>query len=104
MRLHGCESPFVTMDTRILSCSPALRIWLYNRGTMKTFSLSLVLILSVAVPIGVAQRTPDGADFSPEEATIASIHTAFAARRVTCVQLIQSYLKRIEMYDDHGPA
>lgn len=42
--------------------------------------------------------------FAVEEATVSSIHAALAARRVTCVQLVQAYLDRIAAYDDRGPA
>ena len=42
--------------------------------------------------------------FTLEEATISSIHDALAARRITCVQLVQAYVDRIEAYDDRGPA
>ena len=43
-------------------------------------------------------------DFSPEEATVASVHAALAAGRVTCVRLVESYLERIAAFDDNGPA
>lgn len=54
-----------------------------------------------AIVEGQAQNP---ARFVLEEATIASIHAALAARQITCVQLIRSYLDRIEAYDHKGPA
>jgi amidase len=39
-----------------------------------------------------------------QEATIRETHAAFAAREITCVQLVQAYLNRIEAYDHRGPA
>ena len=48
-----------------------------------------------------AARTPT---FVPEEATISGVHAALAAGNVTCVQVVQAYLRRIEAYDDRGPA
>lgn len=52
-----------------------------------------------------AQRQPDrAATFVPEEATISGTHAALAAGDVTCVQVVQAYLRRIEAYDDRGPA
>ena len=39
-----------------------------------------------------------------EEATIAQIHDAMKAGRLTCRALIEQYLKRIEAYDKNGPA
>jgi Asp-tRNA(Asn)/Glu-tRNA(Gln) amidotransferase A subunit family amidase len=38
------------------------------------------------------------------EATIADIHAALQARELTCRQLVQMYLDRIEAYDKKGPA
>ena len=46
---------------------------------------------------------PDGA-FKLEEATIAEIHQAFRDRSLTCRQLVQRYIDRIEAYDRKGPA
>src|SRR5256885_134340 len=43
-------------------------------------------------------------NFVPEEATISASHTAFAAGKITCVQLVRAYLNRIEAYDHRGPA
>ena len=37
------------------------------------------------------------------EATIADIHTALQAKQMTCRQLVQMYLDRIEAYDKKGP-
>lgn len=42
--------------------------------------------------------------FKLEEATIASVHTAFKAKTLTCHALVDAYLKRIEAYDKTGPA
>jgi amidase len=42
--------------------------------------------------------------FRLDEATIESVHQAFAARRLTCVQLTRAYLDRIEAYNLRGPA
>ncbi|MBY0493782.1 MAG: amidase [Cyanobacteria bacterium] len=39
-----------------------------------------------------------------DEASVRSIHEAIEARKVTCVQVVQHYLDRIEAYDDNGPA
>ena len=42
--------------------------------------------------------------FVLEETTIAKIHAALVSGQLTCVQLVQAYLARIEAYDDKGPA
>lgn len=42
--------------------------------------------------------------FDVVEATIADIHAAFKAKRLTCRALVDAYLARIEAYDKQGPA
>jgi amidase len=41
--------------------------------------------------------------FQVEEATIASIHQAFKDKALTCLELVQTYLDRIDAYDHKGP-
>jgi len=41
---------------------------------------------------------------STQEATIADIHAAIRAKDLTCRQLVQMYLDRIQAYDKKGPA
>src|SRR5215467_15398345 len=65
--------------------------------------IEIALILVLASTVVIAQ-TPNAQRFVPEEATISSIHAALSARTVTCVQVIQSYLNRIEAYDHRGAA
>jgi Asp-tRNA(Asn)/Glu-tRNA(Gln) amidotransferase A subunit family amidase len=47
-------------------------------------------------------KTP--AKFQLEEATIASVHAAMKAKQLTCHDLVDQYLKRIDAYDKQGPA
>ncbi len=42
-------------------------------------------------------------DFPIEEATIAEVHAAFLSGALTCAELVQGYLDRIEAYDRRGP-
>ncbi|MCU0634847.1 MAG: amidase family protein [Gemmatimonadaceae bacterium] len=52
-----------------------------------------------------ATSTPLGAQgFDVMEATVAGVHSAFAARKLTCRALVQAYLDRIAAYDQQGPA
>jgi amidase len=44
------------------------------------------------------------APFRVEEATIREIHAALKAKRITCRELVEQYLRRIEAYDKNGPA
>jgi amidase len=45
-----------------------------------------------------------GSAFEVREATIAGIHAALRARRVTCAALVRKYLDRIDAYDKKGPS
>jgi Asp-tRNA(Asn)/Glu-tRNA(Gln) amidotransferase A subunit family amidase len=49
-------------------------------------------------------RAQQPAPFHLQEVTIAGIHSAFAAGRLTCAQLTRAYLDRIEAYNLKGPA
>ena len=42
--------------------------------------------------------------FNPIETTIAGGHAAYQSGELTCRQLVQIYLDRIEAYDKNGPA
>jgi amidase len=59
------------------------------------------MLAIAAVPTGAQQAD---APFHLQEATIAGIHAAFAAGRLTCAQLTRLYLDRIEAYNLRGPA
>jgi len=62
-------------------------------------AMSVVAAMSVAASPAGAQQ---GA-FHLQEATIAGIHAAFAAGRLTCTQLVSLYLDRIAAYNLQGP-
>src|SRR5262245_66103 len=69
---------------------------------------SFVLILILAAHVGrAAAQTPatsaSGPPFHLLETTIDDIHTAFQSKRITCRELVNLYLKRIEAYDKVGP-
>ncbi len=60
-----------------------------------------LVVLSVAFMFGTGPL--DGQSFELEEATIADIHAAFLSDDLTCVDLVQAYLDRIDAYDKQGP-
>ncbi|WP_419167907.1 amidase [Candidatus Palauibacter sp.] len=61
------------------------------------FALSFALVL-------MARGSPlEAQSFAVEEATIAEVHAAFQSGGLTCEGLVQSYLDRIEAYDQQGP-
>jgi amidase len=72
----------------------------------RRFSYLLAAVVTTIAPLLAA--TPSvGGSFRlmwTDEATIADIHAAFAVRELTCRQLVQMYIERIEAYDKKGPA
>ncbi len=62
--------------------------------------LDLALGLALWAPAGFAQAAP----FHVEETSIAAIHTAMLAGKLSCRRLVDEYLLRIEAYDKSGPA
>ena len=69
----------------------------------------LCCLLSAAILLpaqgrGPAQAPLPPAPFEVVEATIAQVHDAMKAGRLTCRELVGDYLKRIEAYDKNGPA
>lgn len=66
---------------------------------MKPANVLQHLAVSCAVVVGLG-CTPA---FEVEETTIAEIHAAMEAGRLTARELVQAYLDRIEAYDKQGP-
>ena len=63
-------------------------------------------VLLAAAPVCAAAQpsAPAAPPFDVVEATIADIHAAMRAGRLTCRALVGEYLRRIEAYDRNGPA
>jgi Asp-tRNA(Asn)/Glu-tRNA(Gln) amidotransferase A subunit family amidase len=61
-----------------------------------------VFVAAILV-FGALQPHADAKPFVLEEATVDSIHAAFADKTLTCAALIKGYLARIEAYDKQGP-
>lgn len=74
---------------------------------MRTLARSAAVVaMLVTGSLAVAQSRPAAtttARFNVVEATIAGVHSAFKAKTLTCRQLVQAYLDRIEAYDKKGP-
>ena len=62
-----------------------------------------LLLLCLAVT-GVQSSAQSQPPFDVHEATIAEIHSAFQAKRLTCRVLVEQYLRRVDVYDKNGPA
>lgn len=60
-----------------------------------------VIALCMAPCVLEAQRAKP---FALEETTIAAVHAAFKTKELTCHQLVQRYLDRIDAIDKRGPA
>ena len=69
-------------------------------------AVPLVFALGLAACGGqtVGGESEGSGTLSLEEATIRGIHDAFASGTLACVQLVEYYLRRVEAYDDQGPA
>ncbi len=63
-----------------------------------------VAALTLSAQAPAVPAAPGPAPFRVEEASIADIHTAMKAGRLTCRALVQAYLRRIEAFDKNGPA
>src|SRR4051794_22828275 len=64
------------------------------KGRFGMFAQCLLLCIVLAVTTVVAQRAPRS--FPVEETTIAQIHVAMREHRLTCRELVDAYLKRID--------
>jgi Asp-tRNA(Asn)/Glu-tRNA(Gln) amidotransferase A subunit family amidase len=67
------------------------------------------LLVSGLVGIGMSSAQTErpavsSKGFVLEEATVRTVHAALAAREITCVQLVQAFLDRIDAYDRKGPS
>lgn len=70
---------------------------------MRTLAALTLAIVTVALALTLRAQTPPP-PFQVEEASIAEIHAAFRAGRLTCRGLVERYLRRIDAYDKNGPA
>lgn len=52
----------------------------------------------------IASAAPEPKEFQLLETTIADVHAAYLAKKLTARQLVQAYLDRIDAYDLKGPA
>ena len=71
---------------------------------MRRQGRALRLAATLALGATLAAQAPKPAPFVLEEATIAQIHAAMKAKQLTCVQLVDAYLARIDKYDKQGPS
>ena len=55
------------------------------------------------LPALAAPQAKAPATFRIEEATIAQVHAAMKAKRLTCRDLVAQYLERIEAYTSRSP-
>jgi amidase len=62
--------------------------------------LAVLCLCTVSAAISVLAQQP----FRVEETTISDIHAAMKAGNLTCHDLVQQYLNRIDAYDKRGPA
>ncbi len=83
--------------TRMIPSASAGRRNLASLRRARPAAIAWALWLSMAGGSGAQ-------DFSLMETTIDEVHAAFEAERLTCRELVEGYLARIEAYDQAGPA
>lgn len=72
---------------------------------VRLVAVTVALLASAAPFVAAAQPAPSLAPpFDVVEATIADIHAAMRSGTLTCRNLVEQYLRRIEAYDKNGPA
>src|SRR5262245_5604521 len=62
--------------------------------------LGILLVAPAAAPAQAA----DSRGFVLDETTVSKIHEAFARGTLTCAELVDRYLARINAYENQGPA
>ena len=72
-------------------------------GTAGHIWATLAVLFTFSTGLLPAQRGAGGAT-RVDELTIAQIHSAMKAGRLTCRGLVDAYLRRIEAFDKRGPA
>lgn len=78
--------------------SGALRMW--GRPGFAFIAVLILALTALLVPgFGWRPTAQMRKQFEPSETTITEIHQAMRAGRLTCRQLVEAYLKRIEVYD-----
>jgi amidase len=70
---------------------------------MRAMRLWLVAAAISLAPLAQGADAPPTARFEIMEATVESVHQAYAQRRLTARQLVQMYLDRISAFDQKGP-
>lgn len=80
---------------------PAVAGVRYHSRVQLRLRFVLALVLATPPRPSVAQTLPP---FDVVEASIADIHAALRAGRVTCRGLVERYLRRIDAFDKNGPA
>jgi Asp-tRNA(Asn)/Glu-tRNA(Gln) amidotransferase A subunit family amidase len=79
-----------------------LASWRNHPLIVRTLRFGSILVAAVCLARYPAQAQPVAA-FRVEETSIAQIHEAIRAHRVTARQVVQQYLARIDAYDKQGP-
>ena len=77
---------------------------MHHQGLVTNFLVSVLLASNVGSAAAQTTSAKTGpVAFHLLEATIEDVHTAFKSHQITCRELVDIYLKRIEAYDKIGP-
>src|SRR5262245_44744523 len=102
----GIRSDMANNGARhIISCPDTVSAYQRRASMIGTsrelFLIAVLLALTAAMFQAFAWQKPEQTQkkFEPIETTIAEIHQAIRSGRITCRQLVEAYLKRINAYD-----
>jgi amidase len=70
---------------------------------MRLSGCILFVVVLLCSPGAAVSQAPPAGGFHLLEATIDDIHAALQSKRITCRELVNLYIKRIETYDKEGP-
>ncbi|HSF19768.1 MAG TPA: amidase family protein [Vicinamibacteria bacterium] len=72
-------------------------------ATKRITEAGAALLTVVGIALAEPAQSSSSQTFTLLEATIGDVHAAMRSGRITCRELVQSYLDRIEAYDKQGP-
>ena len=87
-------------DTDLARARKSMRL----SGVVAACLCGSALMTSGCAQEGERTLVEAGGSFTFEEATVSSVHVAMAAGDLSCAELTEFYLRRIEAYDQQGPA
>jgi len=96
----GMGQVYRATDTHLARARKSMR----SSGVVAACLCGLAVMTSGCAQDEERTQVEAGGSFTFEEATVSSVHIAMAAGDLSCAELTDFYLRRIEAYDEQGPA